>query len=479
MKKVADLLPCMKSTKIFSEHCFPIRSFSCCFNKSTLTLVISINSALFFFSFSWKSDQLDISLISCQWCHEDITSCSWNSQTLYCGTISGRVIQLTSIAFESLLSPSEAVKLQTIENESKNETSNSIEPNNPSEQKNEFIHISLHTNCVESEAVEVTLLNSILQSPHAMQGGIVSIQESDNKIMIHDGANLCFRNSFGEWEYWNVPDGIICVNSSLQIITKSMQITKPNEFIQPISYFLPSLTDFALIDAIPLDKSSFLILFYIVTGMRTTSVDFRFQNYSLLSVTIPAETSWIPSSVLLPQSLKRCLLPHWNTERLTTEQIQMIHCWCCKQMRQRQKLPLDLRDLRRVLREKLLGSTTNPQDSSTLCHRCPCCGQTCLRSEGHLEWCCLASVDLYCPVSGKFLLDSQVVKVCPCCQQAFSEVSKCIFCGLKLRRMIRGPCLSQPINREFIHCYQGTESSIEEAWNQVESYAVCSVCCMK
>ena len=42
--------------------------------------------------------------------------------------------------------------------------------------------------------------------------------------------------------------------------------------------------------------------------------------------------------------------------------------------------------------------------------------------------------------------------------------------------MLRGPCLSQPINREFIHCYQGTESSIEESWNQIESYSVWNVC---
>ena len=264
------------------------------------------------------------------------------------------------------------------------------------------------------------------------------------------------------------------MNSSLQIITKSMQITKLNEFVQPISYFLPPLTDFALIDATPLhsSSSSFLILFYIVTGMRTTSVDFRFQNYSLLSVAIPTEISWIPGSVLLPQCMKRCLLPQWSAGKLKTEQIHMIHCWLCKLMRQRQKLPLDIREVRRLLREKLQENAAKTPDSFNMCCYCPCCKQTCLQSEGHLEWCCLASLDLYCPVSGKLLLDSKEVRVCPCCQLSYLEASQCVFCGLKLRSMIRGPCLSQPINREFIHCYQGTESSIEESWNQIESFSV-------
>ena len=321
MKKVADLLSCIKSTKIFSEHCLPIRSFSCCFNKPSLTLVISINSALFFFFFSWKSDHLDIDLKSCQWCHEYITSCSWSNQTLYCGTISGKVIQLTSIAFAPLLSSNGAMELESTPNESKTESSNSIERTNSIEETNEFTHVSIHSTSIESEAVGTTLLNSILPSPHALQGGIVSIQETDDKrLIIHDGANLCVRNASGEWEYYNVPDGILCVNSSLQIITKSMQITKLNEFVQPISYFLPPLTDFALIDATPLhsSSSSFLILFYIVTGMRTTSVDFRFQNYSLLSVAIPTEISWIPGSVLLPQCMKRCLLPQSSARKLKT-----------------------------------------------------------------------------------------------------------------------------------------------------------------
>lgn len=475
MKKVADLLSCIKSTKIFSEHCLPIRCFSCCFNKPSLTLVISINSALFFFFFSWKSDHLDIDLKSCQWCHEDITSCSWSNQTLFCGTISGKVIQLTSIAFAPLLSSNGAMELDSTPNESKTESSNSIERTNSIEEKNEFIHVSIHSTSIESEAVGTTVLNSILQSPHALQGGIVSIQETDDKrLIIHDGANLCVRNASGEWEYYNVPDGILCVNSSLQIITKSMQITKLNEFVQPISYFLPPLTDFALIDAIPLhsSSSSFLILFYIVTGMRTTSVDFRFQNYSLLSVAIPTEISWIPGSVLLPQCMKRCLLPQWSAGKLKTEQIQMIHCWLCKLMRQRQKLPLDIREVRRVLRDKRQENAAKTPDSFNMCCYCPCCKQTCLQSEGHLEWCCLGSLDLYCPVSGKLLLDSKEVKVCPCCQLSYLEASQCIFCGLKLRSMIRGPCLSQPINREFIHCYQGTESSVEESWNQIESYSV-------
>ena len=141
-------------------------------------------------------------------------------------------------------------------------------------------------------------------------------------------------------------------------------------------------------------------------------------------------------------------------------------------MRQRQKLPLDIREVRRLLREKLHENAAKTPDSFNMCCYCPCCKQTCLQSEGHLEWCCLASLDLYCPVSGKLLLDSKEVRVCPCCQLSYLEASQCVFCGLKLRSMIRGPCLSQPINREFIHCYQGTESSIEESWNQIESFSV-------
>lgn len=136
------------------------------------------------------------------------------------------------------------------------------------------------------------------------------------------------------------------------------------------------------------------------------------------------------------------------------------------------KLPLDIREVRRVLRRKLQANNTENNHSSSLCYSCPCCGQSCLQNTGHSEWCCLSSLDLYCPLSGKLLVDNKEVKICPCCHLSYSEASICIFCGLRLFRMIRGPNLTQPINREFIHSYQGTESSIEESWNQIESYAV-------
>ena len=327
--------------------------------------------------------------------------------------------------------------------------------------------VSLYSSKKEFEALEFIVLDSILDSPHPLQGSIVSIAESNNKLLIHDGVHLCLREGSNSWQHYSIPDGILCIDSELHVITKAYQLVDLFDTSLSLVDFMPPVADFALLDAVSVVPSSFLLLFYLLTGIKTTSVDFRLQNYALFSLSTRTVSDWLPGAVLFPQSIQDTLLPVWSRRETSVTQMQMLHCWICRQIRLQAKLPIpvdEFLELRKRLLEVASESSNEPAQQSNNREVCKCCGELSFRSEGHADWCCLSSVDLYCPLTGKLLADSAIIHVCPCCQQEYAEAAHCAFCGLKLMVVMQGPSTLQTINKEFIYNYFGT--SVDEVWNQ-------------
>ena len=476
MEEVADLLPLLQSSPLFSEYGSPIVFCSCHF-LSPFSLILSWNCLLFSFSLTWTDGTHSYLLPSLEWsvkCSDVITSTLPYASHLLCGTLHGRVISVSPPSTQ----PSMLV-----------ESISDAAPTNEKRVQN------------DSTAEEAVLLSSILQRPHPCQGAIKELRSEDDLVLISDGIHIgCYRfesaTTLVRVSYYTEIEGIGVIGGSFHscpILTASYSyhvvdlVTSSCLSSSSLLPFFSSLTDFSLLGGI---SSSFapqtlLFLCYYQTAPKSTTVDYRVQALALNSLTLssPHCRRWLPLAVLSPTAIRSTLQTSWEAVEkggaICVDSLHLLYIWLCHQLHTGGKWKLTENasiDSVLTLRKRLLcaayehredakakwvrckvnGDHSQQVPIEEVCRKCECCGMDTVLDERHQDYCVLQSIDQYCLYSWKPIVGCTNVLICPCCCQQYLEGERCIFCGLSLCAVKTGPPLADVINNRFL-CAMRTE----------------------
>lgn len=496
MTEIADLTKLITSTSIFTSNYHTIHCCSYCFSKSDHELAISLNNLLFIFHLEWKMENKPVLLIQLQkamTCLEDIESLFFYDNTYIYGSSRGHLYRILSHSQqnESIVFPDTLLIHERDDTEEYIESSSSFQSTFPS------FSIICSSSLTETSVHEILLISSIQPCEHPFQRGLSEIQVYQSYLVVSDHIHIAVINP-SDWSILfteTIPDGFFtsqCMNNNFYCISstyKYIQIDLHTHQVIQCQSLLSSLKqywDYSLLNACPIPYSSqpgFMILVYELSGVRTTTVDYRFQYLSLYCIaeqhvfgtsnlvttvlekgnlhfdTVKShkqstiqrkQGNWYPWCVYQPfftcfSSIQPEAIYH---NEYSIDNLYLYHITGCYLLHCRNDLVNDhicacMIAIQKKLLSSIHSSLATPS-SKWLVYKlgfsseekgneeeCSCCKRQVVVNEGHSEWCPFNSFDNYCCYTLQ-PITTTIGWICPCCLHFYSVDKPCIFCNLHL-----------------------------------------------
>lgn len=489
MEEIADLTWLIHSTSFYHGYCSIIRCCSSCISDDGRELIIGLNNLLFIFSLEWKIDSrvlLLIQLESCLLCEEDITSLNFSNSSIFCGSITGHLRYLSLPANE--VSGSSSKRFHGDGKDDDYESSYQVSKELPS-----YTSICKSL-CRDIKASDVVIVSSLLSTEHPLQSSITTIITCPNGLLLADGVHAVYIDS-SSWKpcfIQSIPEGFYCAyycDDLVYVITLTYQLQvydlKTHLLKESLS-LLPSLhhyCDFAVLGCYPiphLSKPCFLVLFYGLSAIRTTTIDYRYQYLSLQAVSLQQYDDWYPAIPLSPILSLSSIQPNdVLNDAFSEEQLHYYHIACCYLIYSKLEMVDDVDHLADVIvavQRKLLllvhAKSDNPLsavvlamikeekiDENTTKSECSCCKKQTVLNDGHTEWCPYNQIDNYCWRSLKPIVSTTVL-LCPCCFHCYLEGAYCVLCNIRLIHSNGRP--EKSIGRETIN---NIRQKVKQNWN--------------
>ena len=510
MEVLCDLSELITSSELFQQSCSSVTTIQAAFSDDHSLFAVSVEAAIFFFSMTCNDHEAMIQFQGSFTCNTVITSLCWLNDELVLGTASGGLLSIVPHILDTskvVTQPSDTMEIQDEESSYQSDPKTSQEEMTSLQfrlQGGEMHSLwSLVLTPLESArgSANVEILwniSSIHEIEMPLQPSIQWIQQVGKCLLVSDGVRIVWIDTkngelIRQW-FFDVTEGVaFCTAISetplIQCITKQFhyQVIDLAQSQILVNYSIPS--DFARYsDVIYLGSASFqtsaiLVASQVITSQRTTSIDMTRQLLVLKSYGL-MNTEWLPSTVVLTQQMAReSFATIWEQiPAASTQELQCVHIYVSVMMRQgkpwwfgsqtdavdklltlRRRLWLEALRSRsdagsRWICRQLEGSSEEPLDEWT---ECECCGEKTFLHRNHASWCLLSSIDDYCPLSFQPIPTGEVL-VCPCCYIAYLQGEECVFCSLRLIRVLQYQH-ANTISRRRINEYRCNSCMVD--WN--------------